>query len=253
MLSVYFEKLGFTNNEALVYLALAQLGKSTASIISKRNSIPRTTAYSVLDSLAKKGLVSVEHKKGSTFYTVNRASALLRSVEKEKQEVAERELVATELVKLVEPYFKGTNFSIPKLQFYEGRNSVEALLYDRSVDFRESARKYDFSWWGYQDHTFVEHYLEWLQYYWREVKVPEEEVKLLSNEVVIEKGLRGKVPGREIRSISSAYNFSSTIWIVGDFIVLVMTQQEPHYAFIMNDAVFSANLRLVFRLLWDTH
>lgn len=27
----------------------------------------------------------------------------------------------------------------------------------------------DSTWWGFQDHTFVEHYEKWIDWYWQEV------------------------------------------------------------------------------------
>ena len=52
------EKVGLTQNESKVYLALAKLGSSKAGRISKQASLNRTSTYNSLKSLLEKGLVS---------------------------------------------------------------------------------------------------------------------------------------------------------------------------------------------------
>ncbi len=249
MVEKHLEQLGFNETEVKVYLALADVGKSTAQLLGKRAGVPRTTAYSTLDNLVRKGVVAIEQKRGSTFYTANNPAALLKLVEQDKREVLAREHVAKELVQLIQPYFRNKNFSIPKLQFFEGRKNVASLLRDNLDTWRESLRQYDNAWWGYQDHTFVEEYIDWLEESWV-TKSEDEYIKLISNYSKVESALSGKVKGRKIIPVSKEYNFSSSIWVCGDFIVLLMTRQEPHYAFQLHDPVFSANLRLVFQLLW---
>ncbi|MDC0358440.1 helix-turn-helix domain-containing protein, partial [Oligoflexia bacterium] len=234
-----------------VYLALAELGKSTASLLAKRVNIPRTTAYSVLDNLVQKGVVSQEQKGASTFYSCNKPQALMRMVEREQEDLKQKAAMAHELMNLVGPYFKGKNFSIPKLQFFEGKQNLKNLLYDYLQEWRDSMSQYDYTWWGYQDHTFIEQNLGWLKDVWKTAS-PEEHVKLISNTSEIEQKLGGKFPARrEIRTVPPPYQFSSTIWILGDYILLIMTRQKPHYAFQMRDPVFGENLRTLFQMLWQ--
>lgn len=250
MIETYFRQLGFSANEISVYLALAELGKSTASLLAKKVRIPRTTAYSVLDSLVSKGIVAQEQRGNTKFYAVNKVDSLLRITEQEKSELEVKEYAASQLVNLVKPFFSGKNYSIPSIKFYEGQENVESMLFDHAKEWQEQALQYDAVWWGYQDHTFVEHYREWLDYHW-EIKTPKEEIRLISNRTPIEDELKGKVPGREIRQVADDVDFSSSIWVVGECIILFMTRQQPHYAFQMRDTVFADNLRAVFRLLWS--
>lgn len=50
--------LGFSEKEARVYLALLELGPSTATQIARRAKINRTTGYDILESLVGNGLAS---------------------------------------------------------------------------------------------------------------------------------------------------------------------------------------------------
>lgn len=51
-------KIGFSNNEAKVYLSLIKLGSSKAGTISKHAELDRSSTYNALKSLLKKGLSS---------------------------------------------------------------------------------------------------------------------------------------------------------------------------------------------------
>lgn len=57
------KKLGFTENEAKVYVGLLSLNEATAREIHEFTHVPRPKIYSVLERMAKKGYVEV--KKGT--------------------------------------------------------------------------------------------------------------------------------------------------------------------------------------------
>lgn len=245
----YFQTLGFHANESKVYLALAELGKASPAILAKRIGLPRTTVYSILESLSEKGLVAAEKQMQRTYFSALPPSALSRTIETERANLKEKERAASELEQLVSPFFRSVNFSIPKMQFFEGKNAVSNLLYEQGMKWGESTQQYDSIWWGYQDHTFVEQYRTWLDWYWPN-RGPEEKVQLISNRTPIERELKGKIKNREIIVGPKGFHFSSTIWVCGDYIILIMTRQEPHYAFQIKDTVFAANMREMFKMLW---
>lgn len=242
-------QFGMTPSEAEIYLQLAEVGRSGAHALAKRIGMPRTTTYSVLDSLVRKGFAAVERGKTIGVYVASEPDVLLRQLDRERETLARRQAEATALVEQVRPMFRSRFYHVPKIQFFEGRDGVEQMLYANLEQWQESLMRYDRVWWGYQDHTFVMNFRKWLDYTWARLN-PQELIQLISNRAPIEDELRGQVRGREIRSISELLEFSSTIWILGDFIVLIMSRNEPFYSFQIHDPVFAANLRSVFQLLW---
>lgn len=251
MLDKQFRFLGFTNNEARIYLSLAEIGKSTAQLLAKRIKIPRTTAYSVLQGLIEKGVISEEHTQGTTFYVLNQPASLLRLIEREKETLKAKESAAKNLIEFIKPYLKSKLFSIPKIQFFEGSASIESMLYDMTSDWIRSIETTDKVWWGYQDASFVDVHKKWLEHAWSEIN-KKIQIQILSTESKTEKILKDKIQGRTIKFIPKEYDFSSTIWVCGEYIVLLMTRQQPVYGFQIKDAVFASNLRLVFKLLWGS-
>src|SRR5438132_1568657 len=70
------EQLGFTANEANVYLALIQKGALTATAIAAATSLARTAVYPTLNSLVDQGLVDAGEGYGSKFSAVPAERAL---------------------------------------------------------------------------------------------------------------------------------------------------------------------------------
>lgn len=70
------EQLGFTTNEANVYLALIQKGAMTATAIAATTGLARTAVYPTLNSLVDQGLVDAGEGYGSNFSAVPADRAL---------------------------------------------------------------------------------------------------------------------------------------------------------------------------------
>lgn len=54
---------GFTDKEADIYLSALELGEGTIANIATRTRLKRTTVYSVIEELARRGLVSVQERR----------------------------------------------------------------------------------------------------------------------------------------------------------------------------------------------
>ncbi len=250
LLANALEQLGFDDKEQAVYLALTDLGRVSPTVLAKRTNIPRASLYAVLETLSDKGVIAREQGGRSTFYLASNPIALLRLVEREHEAVKAKESIAKELVEYLLPLAQGKDRTIPKLQIFEGATSVENMLYDYLPLWRESySRLGDFTLWGYQDPTFVESYLKWHHHMW-ESRDPRETINLFSNAADLEQELSHRIPRREVRALPAGVVFRSSIWIYGDYIVLGMTRQNPHYVVQIKDEIFGSNLRTIFELLW---
>lgn len=86
------EKLGFSKNEAEVYLALLEIGQTTTGAIIKKLGIHRNIVYESLDKLEKRGLVTQTTISGKMNFQVVNPEKIL-DLEKEKLSIA-RELTS---------------------------------------------------------------------------------------------------------------------------------------------------------------
>lgn len=250
MIKEKFQELGLNSTEAQVYLALAELGKASAQVLSRKATLARTTVYSALDNLVKKGLVSLDAQSSTRFFVANEPGSLLKMLEAERNAIGKKEKVAKLLMEEISPFFKSANFSIPKLQVLEEAKNVENMLYTFLPDWNRSLVEGDNTWWGYQDPTLLENYSEWIYYTWKTMP-KEQKIWLFSQADPLRKKLKGMPRDREIRPVPKGINFSSTIFICGEYIVLLMTKHKPHYAFQIKDAVFASNLKAIFMMLWQ--
>lgn len=250
-----FHTLGFSEIETRAYLALTESGRAPATGLAKRLTIPRSTAYSVLEGLVSRGVIVVDREKEPAQYTPLDPGSFLRTIELQKQE-SDRQFdqqsnAARELEKLVRPLFLGQEFNVPRIQFFDGTRNVESMLYTYDKVWQESISHFDHTWWGYQDVQFIQSYRGWLEKYWKGLK-EKEKIRLLSNRTEVEKKLKGKVERREIKALPKGVEFSSTIWILGEYVVCIMARQQPHYAFQIKDPILAANQRTIFQMLWKS-
>ena len=194
-------------------------------------------------------MVFEEKKETATIFVANQPTALVRMISEERKSLQQRAHIAEELSRNLLPVFQSKGINVPKMQFFEGKAAIESMLYDNTLEWIESAIKHDGSMWGYQDATFVPQYMNWLEFYWSSMKSTH--VRLLSKVTDGDKKIKVKVPNREIRELKQKYEFSSSVWIVGEFIVVLQTRNSPHYAFQIKDRALSENLRFIYKTLWQ--
>ncbi len=113
-------EIGFTKNQARVYIMLIkQPGKSVGQI-SKELSIDRSFVYGVLESLTKKGFIYFALEKNKKrFYAENPKKIIEDLREKESKTIE----IVSELVKLRRP-----NKKISSMEVYEGKQALKKYI-----------------------------------------------------------------------------------------------------------------------------
>lgn len=115
-------ELGLTKTEAKVYVSLVEEGESTASPIGKKAGIHRKNVYDSLDSLLRKGFVSVIIKNNKKYW-----EAL--PPKKIKDILKERELKVNQiLLSLCDKQKVQSNDK--KITYFEGEEGIKRFLED---------------------------------------------------------------------------------------------------------------------------
>ncbi len=114
------QKLGLSERESHIYLALVKLGESTANQLAKQTSSNRTVTYNVLQQLVEKGLVSYVRKEGRRFYLISNPEALKASL-KEREEIADDLISEIDKIKPVPASFKN-------VETYEGLEGMNVIF-----------------------------------------------------------------------------------------------------------------------------
>jgi sugar-specific transcriptional regulator TrmB len=81
-------RLGFTDKEAQVYMALIQYGASPASTLARRTNIKRTSMYDILNNLLEKNLVRTYKQGAHTYFVIDDIQKLAYQ-EKQRLNLAE--------------------------------------------------------------------------------------------------------------------------------------------------------------------
>lgn len=85
------KRLGLTDGEIKVYLALIRLGESTSGPIVDESGVSVSKVYTILDRLAKKGLVSHIVKKKTKYFEAADPNRLLVYLQEKENELKEEE------------------------------------------------------------------------------------------------------------------------------------------------------------------
>ncbi len=246
-------KIGLNEKEVKVYLALLKHGRSTPTTLSKLTKINRATIYNIAKQLLSLGVIAEDLGGKTLYFTPLPPDNLFQMVERPRKELTEKEDLIRKAVAELSVLRSEKDYPVPKIRFVD-ESGLEKFLYDNFVKWNEAIANCDYNWWGFQDHSLVEHYEDWILWTWntKTYQNPKIRAKLLSNDSNIERKMEHKLDRRkrDIRFLGDM-NFDSSIWIGGDYIVMVMTRQHPFYLVEIHDKVLAHNLREVFKKLWS--
>lgn len=252
--------LSLSDYELRVFAAACELGSGSAALLAKRAKIPRPSVYPVLNSLVDKGLVSIEERKGANTFIPASPETLVVLAEEELEE-AKESLAASKRVAEVLRSSRGRDaLTSAKILIFEGKRAITQYLHEIDGELRRSLLERNKPWMGFQDAAFLRHYGDWVVEYWRKFKRAKDwqrdKLKLFSAEDPSTKRVAKETEPfagerRQLKPLPTQFPFSSTLWIVGEYVVLLKTREEPHYALHIRDEVLADNLGAVFDFVWE--
>ena len=124
MLKEKLLEIGFSKNEAILYLLLLRIGPSPVSSLAVRSGLKRATAYSVLNALQAKNLVSYEMIGASRRYLPLDPQIILYDLEQKSTELQVRIRAAKECLAMLED----VNLAEIDRRILLGFNGTEATL-----------------------------------------------------------------------------------------------------------------------------
>lgn len=119
-LNKLLEKIGLSEKEAKVYLALLEKGDSTATQISELTILDRTLMYQLTNKLIERGFVSYVMKEGVRYFSAADPEILIRDLQEKERELKD-----------ALPIFKArqnTAKNKASAGIYLGRKGVYAML-----------------------------------------------------------------------------------------------------------------------------
>ena len=251
MLEKVLNDLGLGHKEQIIYKLILERGKIAPALLSRLSKINRTTVYSVAAELKEKGLI-VEDLGGRTLYYLPVSDKELEKVlRKEEEKMLQKKNSILELQEFLRQVPQSKTFSIPKIRFVD-EIDLEKYLYEATPRWIQSSEATNKIWWAFQDHTFpakFENYIDWT---WELELEKKMEVKVLTNESKSEENLDKKYYSKNRHKKylpDSELNISQ--WVVGNYIIYVMTRERPYYLVEIHDSVIAHNTASLFKRIWE--
>lgn len=230
------EKMGLNQKEAMVYMALLELGTSSVEGIAKKAGTKRPTTYLILDDLQRKGLATLVPRAKKTLYMPESPDKIIFDLNR-KQELIKR-FMPNLLAVYNEPKNK------PQVLLYEGNEAVKDLydkiLLAKEVDWFATVRDFVNLYPGYSERLTAKT-LE------KKIKVRE---LLTQNPADIEfakkvihndcYGQRFTKPGEEFLTDNALFDGNIAFFSYQPHIFAVMIQSKTIYQ----------SLRTLFELAW---
>ena len=120
------KNIGLSDNEAKVYMAMLELGPSPVVEIARKAEVNRPTAYVQIESLKKKGLISMLTKGKKHLFIAESPEQIEFIIEREKGELERK---TEEFKKLLPDLMAAFNVSgqKPQVRFFEGKEGLIKL------------------------------------------------------------------------------------------------------------------------------
>ncbi len=115
-------KLGLTEGEIKVYLALIRLGETTSGPVVEESGVSASKVYVILDRLSKKGLVSHIVKGKTKYFEAADPDRLVVYLDEKKEELSQQEAAIKELVRSLKSEHR---LSHETAQIYDGLKGIQ--------------------------------------------------------------------------------------------------------------------------------
>ncbi|MFA4814501.1 MAG: helix-turn-helix domain-containing protein [Candidatus Gracilibacteria bacterium] len=135
------QKLGLTVKEATLYMAALELGEaSPVSTIAKKAGINRTTAYDLLESLVRRGLIIGSNHKKYRYYRAQAPEKLVAYLKEESEKYARLAEDAKEVLPELNTHYRALT-NRPRVYFYEGDEGL-IRVYEETLTSSEEILAY---------------------------------------------------------------------------------------------------------------
>ncbi len=230
------QKIGFSLNEASVYIALLSLGSATNSQIARESKLNRITNFEVLKRLGERGVVSGFKMRGVMYFGALNPEILIKE-RKSNLDALEKGLVDMAKNK--------NNEKRPKVSLVSGKDGLkriyeesllakgEILTFTNSKDIR-----------AYFGDNFVDNYVK--SRVKRGIKVRGFAPNNQSGQKDMEDGLELL---REVKLVLENRSISNEIMIFDDKVVLFSTSDEM--GIVIKNKSISESLKTVWEILWS--
>ncbi len=247
------KRIGLSENEAKVYLALLDLGNSTAQQIAQKAGVNRATTYVQLESLMKMGLVTSFEKASvrkngaeKTFFRAEDPEHLKKIIEKEKSAAEDREKHLEKILPGLASLFLEAG-ERPRVRFFDGVEGLKTI----QDEFLKTHEKEILSITSTDDilRMFPKHLTE--EYTPRRVKMGiKSKVIYTSSRGAFLKESDATMLRESKLVPREQFPVPAEISVSGDIVAISVTKEKP-FGIILESKEIAISMKTIFNLAWE--
>jgi len=224
------KKIGLSDQEIKIYLALLKLRTSTATKIASETNIDRATTYRFLNSLIEKGFVSYVITNNVKYFNAAHPNKLIEDL---KEKLEQTKVILPELESLINSKNEETT-----LELFKGKEGLKTIM----KDILKENKPYTFI--GEVERFFTE-----LPFYIEQWLMSIEKQKLKGRLICNENAKFKTAKTETYRLISNDFISRISTWTYGNKTSLFIWSNPPYGIIINNKDVTDSNLSL-FEFFW---
>ncbi len=125
----FFEELGLSDKETLVYKALLKRKEATLLQLARDTCLPRTTLYRLIENMIKTGICKEIPEDKSKKVQAVKPQELYFLIEKKRQKIQEIEQEFPKLQKILEQEGKDSYNNAAEVLFYRGKDGLKQMIW----------------------------------------------------------------------------------------------------------------------------
>lgn len=235
------ENIGLTGNEAIIYLALLELGSTTAGPIIKKVGMHRATVYDNIDLLIDKGIVSFVIKANRKYFEAQDPDRLLEYLETKKVEIDAKQAELRDVLPKLHMIRKLAHVE-QEANIYKGKKGLKSIFEDI---LKQKKDMLVFGASGSFKDVFGPYFTNFSDRRAR-LKIP---LKIIFSDKIRKEKREEELKLASIRYLSDTYTTPSTIYVYADRVATIIWSDEP-MAFLMKSKKVADSYRTYFELMW---
>ena len=228
------QKLGLSETEAKIYLALVKTKESTAVQLAKKTEVHRRTIYDNLNILLRKGLVNFKIKNNVKYFEATNPKSL-------KVFIEEKSKILNDVLPTLTNFYKDDQ-KLPKVNVFVGVEGAKAIV-EEAVNSKK--RIY---WVG--GGAFFFQALKYSRKFIEE-KIKKTEIKIVQPNTSEVKSLERLTSKKNIRILPKDFVSRVGYMIYGDVVVIGIIQENEITTIQINSNDCANAFTNYFNLMWS--
>jgi|TARA_B100001971_G_C18191252_1_gene538743 sugar-specific transcriptional regulator TrmB len=225
------KQAGLTNNEALVYQALLELGPSLAGQISRKTGLHRRTVYDTTEMLIKKGLIGYMLNNNRRVFKAASPKRFLEILEEKQGRIKEA------IPEMLEFYNKTKGKQ--ETNFYKGKSGLRTVFEDQLGTGKEILVL------GASPLAY-----EIFQFYFKWFDKRRKEKKIKTKMIFSSADKKIKIPFAEIKYLPQKYSSPLAVNIYGNKVAIILWRKENPFVIVITDEEVAEGYKKYFELMW---